>query len=749
MENKMTQIRGFDTDLDTASPLDPSRAQPKTFGRFPTLGEMKEYYERDDVLSFLYDECQMRNIEIAFRRERWPINPQSKTDLREIIEKEIEKIERAYKGAFDPIDSIRLKKCDYLSFHFRTSITSGEKLVGFDTIFEADVQGWRRAFEDLSGVIRLLDDFDVCYRIKYSGVRSLHFMLPFEVLPKQFLGKSVLSQRAEIQRQIGDYFRRHCGMKESRGGGVLRLAYSLNEDNGLVSIPISEAKLSSFRPFQANIYNVTVSKPWHGDIPADASRKTLRFLREVYNTAKKTGKEAKRKMSFGLEIVPQERSSCSVKSGESSISKWAAQLKSDEEATRVSAAWNLMMMPEAVPISVLQEGLLDENPDVRWYLTEALQKNTDDDVVSLAAKMLWDDDGFVWISAVDTLALSDADALQAILNSINTALNSTQRYNLHFLRMNFIYAIQKICGELEAIQLLVPKLLHDISKGTAIPHFYVPILEEILENRAVPLITIREIANSLDIDAVKIDKSRMTEVERETLQAAVKGALTGMSIKQKARILVLFMLHGGLRLMQLSAKVLKEIGIKEAVKAIEQAQVSVRGTTRHHRPMMAVNLLRQIEPLIEKCPAANKALDCIVGIAAVPGLMQVLQDADDSQVCMSIALALDAIGDRGVPALIEALRDENIRVRRVAVGALGRINNSDAVPALIQALRDKYAPVRASAAEALGAIGDTAAVPALKGALRDKSKYVRHKAAEALRDMEIPEAIKSLEEKVL
>ena len=31
-----------------------------TFGQHPTLGEMKAYYAREDVISFLYEECQTR-----------------------------------------------------------------------------------------------------------------------------------------------------------------------------------------------------------------------------------------------------------------------------------------------------------------------------------------------------------------------------------------------------------------------------------------------------------------------------------------------------------------------------------------------------------------------------------------------------------------------------------------------------------------------------------------------------------------
>ena len=236
----MAIIRGFDTlgfdGFDKLNPVSqatqPDSTQPKTLGRFPTLLEMKEYYERDDVLSFLYDECQVRNIKFAFRKKRYPINPTSKAHLKEIIKKIIEeKIENAYRNSVGSIDSIRLDMFDYLSFHFLTSMTSGKKLTGFDMIFETDMRGWRRSFEDLIGAIRLLDDFGICYRIKYSGARSLHLMNPFEALPKQFRGESVLNQRAEIWRKIHSYFRRYCGMEQAHGGEVLRLAYSLNEES--------------------------------------------------------------------------------------------------------------------------------------------------------------------------------------------------------------------------------------------------------------------------------------------------------------------------------------------------------------------------------------------------------------------------------------------------------------------------------------------------------------------------------------
>jgi HEAT repeat protein len=413
----------------------------RTFGRRPALGEMREYYARNDVLSFIYDECRMRSIEVAFRQKRWPINPTSKSHLREIIEETIQdKVERAYRNSAGPIDSVRLAKFDYLSFHSLTSITSGEEEIGFDTIFEADMQGWRRSFEDLVGVVKLLDNFGVCYRIKYSGVRSLHLMIPFGSFPKEFNGEPVLDQRKEIQRRMRGYFQRRCGMQKAHRGKVLRLAYSLNEDNGLVSLPILSEELSSFRPWEANICNVTVDKPWHGDIPPGASENMLEFLQEIYNDDVETSGKTSIWISYGLEITPRDRSSYSDEFDESSVERWSAQLESKDQVERIEAAWNLMTMPEAVSVSALEKGLADGNPDVRWYMTEALQKRLDDHGVSLAGKMLLDNDPFVRISAIDAFALAGENASHALLDSIASNVSGLSREQLYDL----VYAISKI-----------------------------------------------------------------------------------------------------------------------------------------------------------------------------------------------------------------------------------------------------------------------------------------------------------------
>ena len=55
-------------------------------------------------------------------------------------------------------------------------------------------------------------------------------------------------------------------MQKAYSLSVMRLGYSLNEDNGLVSLPITSDELNDSRPWEMHIHNVSISKPWHGDI---------------------------------------------------------------------------------------------------------------------------------------------------------------------------------------------------------------------------------------------------------------------------------------------------------------------------------------------------------------------------------------------------------------------------------------------------------------------------------------------------
>lgn len=730
-------------------------AGTRTFGRFPTLGEMKEYYARDDILSFLYDECQMRNVDIAFSRKRWPIEPESKNHLKEIIDQTIKRrVERVYKkNSEGTIDDVRLNKFDYISFHSRTTIASNGKIRGFDTIFEADKQGWRRAFEDIVGVASALDKFGVCYRIKYSGVRSLHFMIPFEALPKQFAGESVLAQQADIQNKIGDYFRRHCGMEKAHGGGVMRLGYSINEDNGLVSLPIASGELPDFRPWEANIHNIIVDRPWHGDIPANASRNMLKFLKEIYSDSAKVKKSAI--FSPELKITPKERSRYSNAADKISVDEWIPRLNSSDESEKIEAAWKLMATPESVPVSEIKAGLKDKNADVRWYLTEALQKNLDDDAIKLAGKMLWDDDQFVRIGAIDTLALAGNKALAATLNSMTGAPASSSRaFN------DAIYAIQKINpdNELEeiktfissasdtianfvidalssnqprwhvssyikqlkglckqysvpedalfrsTIKAIVPRVVENLSYGES-EYWRLWILREIRKNYAIPLMILREIANSLEISQVKIPTNRMDEDEREFLNQVVQESLADTTIEQRSLILASFWTHGRKKMSDPAKEILEHLKKKYPLTEKSVKQFIDDKGSRYSATTEELIRDRSIEELIEmldqrwniRIPAINALGEKCQAIEDIDMVVNAMYRSRSSKARVGAVKALAIMTHHRAQEAIREAIDAGGRtvggnpfprwdIRRYALRFYVRTNPPDAVDVLLKAV---------------------------------------------------------------
>jgi len=90
---------------------------------------------------------------------------------------------------------------------------------------------------------------------------------------------------------------------------------------------------------------------------------------------------------------------------------------------------------------------------------------------------------------------------------------------------------------------------------------------------------------------------------------------------------------------------------------------------------------------------------------------------------------------RNVEGLTKALSHKNLKIRKKAIIALGKIGDTIAVEPLIQVLKDGESDIRFWAAWALGNIQDKRALICLIQAFKDKDKKVRWKAADALGEM--------------
>ena len=421
-------------------------ATVRTFGRSPTLGEIRGYYLRDDMLDFLYDDCRRRSVQVMFHAKgvrgatiRETLRPGSREDLANTVRDMFTTVlEPAYRGKADhlgiPLDAVRPQTMGFLSFHSDTFIRDGDTVKGFDLIVEADPPGWREAFESQFRLLTLLTECKVCFRMKYSGVRSLHLMIPWEALPVEFRGKPIIDQRGDLitrmVRVAGELGR------IMHGANLLRLAYSLNEDNGLVSLPIHLDELADFRPWQAHLNNVTIDQPWHADVPDGAQENTLRFLQELFdNTA------ADRRVTVGWDpAAPVQIGQASPPSQET-LGQWGAVLDSDDPAARVEAAWRLVDSGETIPLTLIGRGLSDKNADVRWYLTEALRRHGDE-AVQLASRMLVDPDQMVRISAGDLFLSTGHDLLDALW----TAALSSARQMSRDVRDEVSRYVKHACG---------------------------------------------------------------------------------------------------------------------------------------------------------------------------------------------------------------------------------------------------------------------------------------------------------------
>jgi hypothetical protein len=163
-------------------------------GRKPTLGEVIDYYTRDDFLQVLLEMVRARRVVLVISDKahwepdwsRHEIVGESTGDLEQFIRKEI----AAQLPKVGPDD----RPAYYPSFHQSVRRRPGsEGSIPHrslqDCVFEADLLTWRDAFQDVYAIVDLLRRYDIPYWHKFSGHRSLHVVIPGEVIPKGHRGK--------------------------------------------------------------------------------------------------------------------------------------------------------------------------------------------------------------------------------------------------------------------------------------------------------------------------------------------------------------------------------------------------------------------------------------------------------------------------------------------------------------------------------------------------------------------------------
>lgn len=137
-----------------------------------------------------------------------------------------------------------------------------------------------------------------------------------------------------------------------------------------------------------------------------------------------------------------------------------------------------------------------------------------------------------------------------------------------------------------------------------------------------------------------------------------------------------------------------------------------------------------VEPDEPDYPAAAARL----GVAALPFLVEIIQEGDPSLGSKATSLAGNIDGRESLHALVEAGRSPEVVVRIAAAGAVGELRGLPVNDLLITLLEDKDPYVRKVALDSAGSVGAVGAAKKI-GALaeQDPEPFVREVAREILR----------------
>lgn len=340
-----------------------------TYGRYPSLGEVTAYYTRPDFLEFLLRTCAMRRVLMVIPTARhWEPHPEhnriaggSQATLRDII---LARIADAFP---DTGKDERLPF--YPSFHqeverWAPGTVDDGKALGRDGVAEADLSTWREAFLDVRTLLASLREHRIPCLCKFSGHRSLHVLVPY------------------ADKHVKPF---HFGESQAHSVHLLRMPYSLNEDTGLASLPLTWEELPAFRPWHANLHLVSIGDAWLCEPSPEEREQIHDFFTRIY---REMPVPRVAEPAIGLQEMRVR-------------SRQLAPLLPAEDGPP-AAAWR-QLDEEEVTEHVLQAALVSPDEDVRWLTAESFLLHGDALSSSLIESLVRDPDPYVRAATMDIL----------------------------------------------------------------------------------------------------------------------------------------------------------------------------------------------------------------------------------------------------------------------------------------------------------------------------------------------------------
>ncbi|MFQ6043479.1 MAG: hypothetical protein ACE5PV_21705, partial [Candidatus Poribacteria bacterium] len=190
-------------------------------------------------------------------------------------------------------------------------LESGEQVCDF--VIEIDYKrSWETCFRATRPIIEMFLDFDLHACVKFSGHCSAHVIIPGETFP---IDKRNSHIRSQLMQFVSSVVKHAAKLDRSftSPAHFLRLAYSINEKTGLVSLPIRLEEFDNFSWQEAKLENVKVIDDWWGMVPADTQERMSEFLQfalhKKHFTVKKKREAAKqfKKAIVKPKIEPQKQ----------------------------------------------------------------------------------------------------------------------------------------------------------------------------------------------------------------------------------------------------------------------------------------------------------------------------------------------------------------------------------------------------------------------------------------------------------
>jgi len=247
----------------------------RSIGRSKSMQQLKEiynYYSREDIQREMFKYAAGRKI--TYLRT---FSPQFKS---------IRKAEDILPIA---LHTLFWSKGNYWpSLHGTISKYGNSNRQLCDIVIEIDYKSsWERCFDMTRPVIEWLRQIGAVFKIKFSGNCSPHIIIPAEAFPEQINGKHMFpGQHSSFFRNLTEIVKskikqpRYLDTSFHIKEHFLRLAYSLNEMTGLVSLPIDINRYDSFQPADANPSTMRPLNGWWS-IPKDAPQRMERFIKAV------------------------------------------------------------------------------------------------------------------------------------------------------------------------------------------------------------------------------------------------------------------------------------------------------------------------------------------------------------------------------------------------------------------------------------------------------------------------------------